>query len=213
MRSDMIRYATIVLHAAIPVLALILLGAAPGRRAQWLLRPVRAVALIALAGTSVVLLWLRARPPSAPAPVEPFSLSVMFFLVGWIILRESVATAGDERSILSPLVRAAAAIVVGAGAATLALLSRAPAASLGLLEQPLSHSTIYALSALCGLFVRYTVAGLTPAQVGLAACAWFSVAKGLATPEGPYLPAMLLVFLVTAGMIESTWPRQRLRHT
>jgi hypothetical protein len=205
----MIRYAAIMLHASIPLLALVLLAVARGRTAQWLLRPVRAAVLIALAGASAVYLWLRAQPPSAP--LEPFSLALMFFLVGWIILRESVATGGEAPSVLSPLLRAATAIVAGAGAATLALLSRAPAVSLGLLGEPFSHPTIYAISALGGLFVRYSLAGPTPPQVGLAACAWFSVAKGLATPDGPFLPAMLLVFLVTAGFIESAWPRRRLR--
>jgi hypothetical protein len=136
----------------------------------------------------------------------------MLFLVGWINLREGVATAGAEPGMLAPLVGAAAAIVAGAGAATLALLSRAPTASLGLLGEPLSHPTIYALCALGGLFVRYALPGPTPPQVGLAACAWFSVAKGLARPDGPFLTAMLLVFLVAAGIIESGWPRERARH-
>lgn len=204
--------ATIMLHAAIPLLALILLGLARRREAQWLLRPVRALVLIALACASVAFLWVRAQQPSAPAPLDPFSLALMFFLVGWIILRESVATAGDEPSILAPLVSAAAAIVAGAGAATLALLSRAPAASLGLLGGAFSHATIYALSALSGLFVRYALAGPTPPQVGLAACAWFSVAKALATPDGANLAAMLLVFLVAAGAIESAWPSKRTRN-
>jgi hypothetical protein len=212
MRSDMIRYATIMLHAAIPLLALVLLGVARGRTAPWLLRPVRAAVLVALACASLVFLWLRAQPPSAPAPLEPFSLALMCFLVGWIILRENVATDGGEPSILSPLVRAAAAIVAGASAATLALLSRAPAASLGLLGEPFSHPTIYALGALGGVFARYALTGPTLPQVGLAACAWFSIARGLPTPDGPSLPAMLLVFLVAAGVIESARPRKRLRH-
>jgi hypothetical protein len=201
---------TIMLHAAIPLLALILLGATPGRRG--LLRPVRGVVLIALGCASVVFLWLRARPPSAPAPVEPFSLALMLVLVGWIILRESIATASEEPSLLAPLIGAAAAVVAGTGAATLALLSRAPAASLSLFVEPFSHAIIYTLSALSGLFVRYTLADPAPPQVGLAACAWFSVAKGLATPDGPFLAAMLLVFLVAAGAVESAWPRQRARY-
>lgn len=198
MRSDMI------LHATIPLLALMLLGLTRGRRMPWLVRPTRAVVLIALAGASALFLWFRAQPPSAPAALEPFSLAAAFFLLGWLVLRESIADSGpnsrEEPSILPPLVGAAAAVVAGAGAATLALLSRAPAAWLGLLAEPFGQPTIYALSALGGLFARYALASPTFLHVALAACAWFSVARRLATPDGPNLAVMLALFIAAAGI-------------
>jgi hypothetical protein len=195
-----------ILHAAIPLLALVLLGTAPVRRAQWLLRPVRAVALTALACASAAFLVLHAQP-SAPAPLEPFSLAVACALVGWLVLRESLQAmrVGSEAPRVLPLLaHAAATVAVGAGAATLALLSRAPAAWLGLVGDPVS----YALCVLGGLFVRYALPGATIVHVGLAACAWLSAAGSLATPDGPFLPAMLLLFLVPAAM-GSLWPRKR----
>jgi hypothetical protein len=206
MRSD------VILHAAIPLLALVLLGTARARSGGWL-RSLRTVALTALACAGAAFLVLRAQP-SWPAPLEPFSLAAMWVLVGWLVLRESAEAAGEgsrEPSVLPPLGEAAAAIVVGAGAAILALLSRAPAAWLGMLGGPLGHPTIYALCALGGLFVRYALAGATFLHAGVAACAWLSVASSLATTDGPFLPAMLLLFLVSAG-IGSTWRRKEARH-
>jgi hypothetical protein len=199
MRSDAI------LHAAIPLLALALLGTAVvrtawARRGEWLLRLVRAVVLVALACTGAAFLVLGAQT-SPPAPLEPFSVAAMCVLVGWLVLRESTEAtgeAGHDPSVLRPLAGAAAAIVTGASAAMLALLSRAPAAWLGMLGGPLGHPTIYALCVLGGLFVRYALAGATFLHVGLAACAWLSVASRLAAPDGPFLPAMLLLFVVSA---------------
>jgi hypothetical protein len=204
MRSDAI------LHATIPLLALVLLGMTQGPKMQRLLRPMRAVVLVALACACAAFLLLRARP----APLEPFSLASMCFLAGWLVLRESVELSGDsggEPSVLSPLAGAAAAVAVGASAATLALLSRAPAAWLGMLEPPLGHTTIYALCALGGLFVRCALAGTTFLHVALAACAWLSVAEVLAAPGGPFLPAMLLLFLAPAA-IGATWRRNPAPH-
>lgn len=211
MRSDAI------LHAAIPLLALVLLGTARARRGarrgEWLLRPLRTVVLVALACGGAAFLVLRAQPWS-PAPLEPFSLATMCVLVGWLVLRESTGATGEtsrEPSVLRPLGGAAAAIVIGASAAMLALLSRAPAAWLGMLGGLLAHPTIYALCVLGGLFVRYALADATFLHTGLAACAWLSVARSLATPDGPFLPAMLLLFLVSAG-IGSAWRRRKALH-
>ena len=207
MRSDMIQPATVILHAIIPLLALLLLRLYRVARA--------AVAAAAFTGGGACcpgvhqrgLSLYSAAQPAAPAPLEPFSLAVTCFLVGWLVLRESI----EDPRVLPPLGGAAAAIAVGVGAATLALLSRAPAAWLGLLGGPLGHPTIYALCALGGLFVRYTLARATLLHVGLAACAWFSVARGLAAgPDGPFLPAMVVLFLASAG-IGLAWPRKRVR--
>jgi hypothetical protein len=200
-----------ILHAAIPLLALVLLGTARASRGERLLRPLRGPALVALACAAAAFLVLRAQ---APAPLEPFSLAIMCMLVGWLVLRESTEATGEssrEPSVLPPLAEAAAAITVGASAAILALLSRAPAAWLGMLGGPLDHPTIYALCVLGGLFVRYAMAGATLLHMGLAACAWLSVARSLATPDGPFLPAMLLAFLVPAS-IGSAWRRETARH-
>jgi hypothetical protein len=169
----------------------------------------RAVVLIALACASAVFLALRAQSPALP---EPLSLAVACFLTGWIVLRESMEGlrgSGEEPSVLRPLAGAAAAVVVGAAAAALALLSRPPVAWLGILDGPLGHPTTYTLCALGGLFVHYALGRETLLHVGLAACAWLSVARSLATPDGPFLPVMPLLFL--AAGIGSAWRGRRAR--
>ena len=199
MRSDAI------LHAAVPLLALVLLATAGARGPQRLLQPVRAAALAALAGASAAVLMLRAGP-SSPVRLEPFALAAACVLVGWLVLREGLAAiraGGAEPSVVALLTRAAAAVAVGVGAAALALLSRAPAAWLGLVGDP----TIYALCILSGLFVRYALKGATILQVALAACAWLSVAGRSAAPDGPVSPAMLLLFLVPA-LSGAIWRRK-----
>jgi hypothetical protein len=200
----MLLNATFVLHAAIPLLALVLLVAAWARDWHWLQR-VRIIALIGLACTSVILLWLTAQPPT-PASPEPLALALMCFLVGWIVLRGSIVRPDQEPRILPPLIGAAAAIGAGMGAAALALLSRAPAAWLGLLGGPLGQLTLYALSALGGLFVRYALAGATILHLGLATCAWAFLTLRVATADSADLRGMLLLFVVTAG-VGSGWTR------
>jgi hypothetical protein len=95
----------------------------------------------------------------------------------------------------------------------LLLLSRAPAASLGLLAY--GHPTIYALCVLGGLFVHYAALdtkdkvplGTAVWHLALAVCGWLSVVHGRAAlPDGPFLPTMVLSFVAAAG-IGRVWPR------
>ena len=85
----------------------------------------------------------------------------------------------------------------------LALLSRAPVAWLGV---P-GDATGYVLCALGGLFAGYALAGTTILQAGLAACAWLAVVSSQTASDGPHLPAMLAVFLISAAT--AAWPRKR----
>jgi hypothetical protein len=198
-----------VLHVASPLLALalVLLTTEPARaRFPRLQPPVRAIALVGLAGASAAFLLLRGAPSPATPALEPFALAALSILVGWLILYRS----GQVSSVRPPLAEAADAIVVGAAAATLALLSRAPAAGLGLLCGPFGETTIYMLCALSGLFACYSLSSATFLPLTLAALAWLAIAKRLGGPDGGLLPAipMLLLFLGCAW-IGSTRRRTR----
>ena len=211
----------LILLAGIPLLALLLLGLNSVRRRHRLLAGLWGFTLLALTASGLVFLVLSAQPAS-PALLEPFSVAAGCFLVGGLVLRENLkaprADAGRPPTrgadILRLLAAAGAAFAVGAAAAILLLLSRAPAASLGLLAA-YGHPMIYALCVLGGLFAHYAVLdtkndvppGTTVWHLALAACGWFSVVHGLAAlPDGPFLPAMVLSFVAAAG-IGRVWPK------
>jgi hypothetical protein len=213
----------LILLAGIPLLALLLLGLNSVRERHWLLTGLWGFALVALAAGGLVFLVLSAHPAS-PAVLEPFSVAAGCFLVGGLVLRESLKSpavaagkpAAKGADILRLLAGAGAAFAVGAAAAILLLLSRAPAAALGLLAAD-AHPTIYALCGLGGLFVRYALLdtkddvrlGVTVWHLALAVCGWFSVVHVIAAPpDGPLLPAMLLSFTAAAG-IARVRPKRR----
>lgn len=196
----------LILLAGIPVLALLLLGLNRAREPGWVLKGLWGVVLLALAGLGIVFLVLSARPTS-PAPLEPFSVAVACFLTGGLVLWESLKPRPGAPGIPCMLAGAAAAFAIGAAAAMLALLSRGPAGWLGLLAA-YGHPTVYALSILGGLFVAYALLDATKTPAGtrvwhlaIAACGWVSVARSLAaTPDGPFLPAMVALFVAAAGL-------------